>query len=425
MSSTKSRSNLYEKLSKQTRTAKAAARLLRNMSSVAKNEALKQMAVQLLLRQEEILSANARDAERAASRGATKGFLDRLSLTPTRIQSMATGIQAIVGLSDPIGEIHDRWQLSNGTIMEKVSVPLGVIAMIYEARPNVTVDAAALAIKTGNAIVLRGSADALASNIAITDALREGLHLSQFPEDAVQLIDAIEHEAVDILVCMKESIDLVIPRGGASLISSVVEKSTVPVIETGVGNCHVYVDAEADPEMSTSITLNAKTQRPSVCNATETLLVHEQIAPAWLPQMIQLLQAHGVEIRGCDRTCQLVNGITSATESDWRTEYLDLTLAIKIVANTLEAIEHIEKYGTRHTESIVTRNAETAALFLQSVDAAAVYHNASTRLTDGFVFGFGAEIGISTQKLHARGPMGLQALTGYKYVGHGSGQIIR
>src|SRR5579859_429808 len=425
MTTVERQTTLYEQLSRQTRAAKIAARILASKSTEAKNQALEHMAEMLLLRQADILSANERDVAQAAARGSTKSFLDRLTLTPARIQTIAESVRAIVDLPDPIGKVLDRWQLHNGLMMEKRSVPLGVIAMIYEARPNVTVDAAALTLKTGNAVVLRGSADALASNRAITVALREGLRAAAFPEDAVQLVEAVEHEAVDLLVRMNETVDLVIPRGGAQLIRSVVEKSTVPVIETGVGNCHVYVDAEADEQMAWDIIVNAKTQRPSVCNAAETLLVHADIAPRWLPQAIQQLQERGVAIQGCERTRQLVQGITAAQESDWSTEYLDLILAVKVVADVHEAIEHIETYGSRHSESIITRNAETAALFLQQVDAAADYHNASTRLTDGFVFGFGAEIGISTQKLHARGPMGLQALTSYKYVGYGNGQIIQ
>jgi len=419
---------LYEQLLRQTRAAKTAARILANQSAEAKKLALAKMAEMLLLRQADILSANAGDvaqaAERRGQQGSTKSFIDRLTLTPARLQTIAESVRTIAELADPIGETLDRWQLRNGMQMEKRCVPLGVIAMIYEARPNVTVDAAALTLKTGNAVVLRGSADALASNRAITAALREGLRAAAFPEDAVQLVEAVEHEAVDLLVRMNETVDLVIPRGGAQLIRTVVEKSTVPVIETGVGNCHVYVDAEADEQMAWDITVNAKTQRPSVCNSTETLLVHEAIASRWLPQAIERLRERGVEIHGCERTRQLVPDVVAAQESDWSTEYLDLKLAVKIVDSVQEAIEHIEHYGSHHTESIVTRNEETAARFLRQVDSAAVYHNASTRLTDGFVFGFGAEIGISTQKLHARGPMGLQALTSYKYVGHGNGQLI-
>ncbi|GCE16176.1 glutamate-5-semialdehyde dehydrogenase [Tengunoibacter tsumagoiensis] len=420
-------SELYAQLFAQTRLAQHASRLLANASSDSKNAALQQMAIQLLRHESLILEANALDIEQATARGMKQNLLDRLTLTPARLQTIAAGVEAVVALPDPIGVTLASWQLSNGMQMEKRSVPLGVIVMIYEARPNVTVDAASLTIKTGNAVVLRGSSDALRTNRAITKALREALQHSHLPIDAIQLVEFTEHEAVDYLVRMNETVDLVIPRGGAGLIQSVLQKSTVPVIETGVGNCHVYVDSEADPEMATRITLNAKTQRPSVCNSTETLLVHEKIAPDWLPQMLTHLHEHGVELHGCERTRALAPqlAIIPANQDDWATEYLDLKLAVKIVADVEEAIEHITNYGTRHTESIVTRSEETAALFLQRIDATAVYHNASTRLTDGFVYGFGAEIGISTQKLHARGPMGLQALTSYKYIGYGNGQIVQ
>lgn len=424
MSLTGSAQAIQERVAAQAQAAKVAARQLALKTTGAKNAALELMAASLIKRQNEILQANAQDVNRVSAAGAAKSFIDRLTLTPARIQSIADGVCAVMALPDPIGVTQEHWQLRNGMLVERRSVPLGVIAMIYEARPNVTVDAAALALKTSNAVVLRGSADALESNRAIVAALREGLRTSEVPEEAIQLIDIVEHESVDYLIRMRDAIDLVIPRGGAKLIQAVVESSVVPVIETGVGNCHVYVDKAAQQAMATTIVVNAKTQRPSVCNAAESLLVHKDIAQQWLPQAIKALQERSVEIRGCERTCQLVPGIESASEQDWATEYLDLIMAVKIVDDVQEAIEHIARYGTRHTESIITENKETAALFLAQVDAAAVYHNASTRLTDGFVFGFGAEIGISTQKMHARGPMGLQALTSYKYVGHGSGQII-
>lgn len=424
MFSTDTAQALKERVTLQAQAAKVAARELALKTTEAKNAALELMAASLVTCQNEILQANAQDVSRASAAGAAKSFIDRLTLTPARIQSIADGVRAVMALPDPIGVTQERWQLHNGVLVERRSVPLGVIAMIYEARPNVTVDAAALALKTSNAVVLRGSADALESNRAIVAALRESLRTSEVSPEAIQLIESAEHASVEYLIRMRDAIDLVIPRGGARLIQTVVESSVVPVIETGVGNCHVYVDAAAQPEMATKITINAKTQRPSVCNAAETLLVHKDIAPQWLPQAITALQERGVEIRGCARTRQLVFDIESASEQDWETEYLELIMAVKIVDDVQEAIAHIARYGTRHTESILTENEETAALFLAQVDAAVVYHNASTRLTDGFVFGFGAEIGISTQKMHARGPMGLQALTSYKYVGHGSGQVI-
>lgn len=415
---------LKEQVATQAQAAKIAARELARKTSEEKNAALELMAASLVASQHEILQANAQDVSRVSATGAAKSFIDRLTLTPARIQSIADGVRAVMALPDPIGVTQERWQLRNGVLVERRSVPLGVIAMIYEARPNVTVDAATLALKTSNAVVLRGSADALESNRAIVAALREGLRASEVSAEAIQLIESVEHESVEYLIRMRDAIDLVIPRGGARLIQVVVESSVVPVIETGVGNCHVYVDVDAQPEMATKIVINAKTQRPSVCNAAETLLIHTDVAPQWLPQALKALQERGVEIRGCARTCQLVPDIESASEQDWGTEYLELIMAVKIVEDVQEAIAHIAQYGTRHTESIITENKETAALFLDQVDAAVVYHNASTRLTDGFVFGFGAEIGISTQKMHARGPMGLQALTSYKYVGHGSGQVI-
>lgn len=417
-------SSLQDKVEAKATAAKNASRVLANVSAPAKNEALRNIANALKTQQEFILAANALDVADAEKRDLTKSFIDRLTLNPARISDMAEGVETIIGLQDPIGEIIESWTLQNGIAAEKVRVPLGVIAMVYEARPNVTVDAAALAIKTGNAVVLRGSADALRTNIALVNVLQKALNNSEVPGTAIQLLDTAEHESVDILVRLNKYIDLVIPRGGAGLIRSVIEKSTVPVIETGVGNCHVYIDAESDPQMAVNIIINAKTQKPSVCNAAETLLVHEAIAQEWLPVAISELQAKGVEIRGCDRTCRIVKGIKTADESDWEDEFLDLTLAVKVVKNVAEAVDHIEKYGTKHSESIVTSNKETAKYFLEKVDAAAVYHNASTRITDGYRYGFGAEIGISTQKLHARGPMGLKELTSYKYICHGNGQIV-
>jgi glutamate-5-semialdehyde dehydrogenase len=413
----------YERIDKQLASARLAARVLATKSTEEKNKALDLMTDMLLQRQDVILTANSIDVEQAVSRNMAKSFIDRLTLTPARIQDIAQGLQSIRCQDDPVGKTLEQWQLSNGLLIEKRSVPLGVIAIIYEARPNVTADAAALALKTSNVVILRGSADALLSNRAITEALRQGLRLGDFPIDAIQLVDVVEHEAVNYLVRQKDWLDLVIPRGGPALIRAVVEQSLVPIIETGIGNCHIYVDYSADLEMATNLILNAKMQRPSVCNAVETLLVHEAIAPQWFPTILPLLRGHGVEIRGCEKTQAMFPDILHAQESDWSTEFLDLILAVKVVPGLQDAIEHIEKYGTRHTETIVTKDRYSAEQFQKQVDAAAVFHNASSRLTDGFVFGFGAEIGISTQKLHARGPVGLKDLTSYKYIGHGHGQI--
>ncbi|MFC4766693.1 glutamate-5-semialdehyde dehydrogenase [Effusibacillus consociatus] len=417
---------LKETVLAKAQAAKKAARVLGVMPADDKNKALLAMAESLWKNRESIFAANAEDVREARENGIPETRIDRLVLTEKRLQDMMEGLRQIVELADPVGETLETIERPNGLLIEKVRVPFGVIAMIYESRPNVTVDAAGLALKTGNAVVLRGGKEALRSNIALVDAMREGLAGSRIPLEAVQLIDRTERESVDILIRAKDVVDLVIPRGGAGLIQRVIENALVPVIETGVGNCHVYVDEAADFDKATRIVLNAKTQRPSVCNAMETLLVHEQ-AGKWLPGIVYALQERGVEVRGCRKTQEILGetqclDISFATEEDYATEYLDLILAIKVVSKVEEAIEHIERYGTRHSEAIVTENQAAAEKFLAEVDAAAVYHNASTRFTDGFEFGFGAEIGISTQKLHARGPMGLRELTSYKYIIRGTGQ---
>ena len=374
---------------------------------------------------EAVLAANAEDVRAAREAGTPEPQVDRLALTTARIEAMARACEEIAELPDPLGRVLGGWRLAAGPRVTKVTVPFGVIAMVYESRPNVTVDAAALAVKAGSAAVLRGSASALRSNRALVACLRRALAAVGLPEDAVQLVDSADRSLVTELLRANGLVDLVIPRGGAGLIRHVVENATVPVIETGVGNCHVYVDAGADLEMARRIVVNGKTQRPGVCNAVETLLVHEAEAAALLPGLAAELEAAGVELRGCERTRELVPSAMPATEADWETEFLDLVLAVRVVPSIDAALEHIATYGTRHSEAIVTRSLESAERFRREVDAAAVFVNASTRFNDGYEFGFGAEIGISTQKLHARGPMGLAELVTYKYVVEGSGEVRR
>lgn len=405
------------------RKAKEAAYILAGLSTEVKDRALAAMAQALEERAEEILAANEKDMAAGRAAGLTKALLDRLLLNEARIKEMAAGLRAIIALPDPIGEVTSMWTRPNGLQIGRVRVPLGVIGIIYEARPNVTVDAAGLCLKTGNAVLLRGGSEAINSNVAITRVISQAAESQGIPAGAIQLVETTDREAVAVMLKMREYLDLLIPRGGAGLIRTVVENATVPVIETGVGNCHVYVDADADPDMATAIVVNAKTQRPGVCNAMETLLVHKDIAPAWLPVVAERLFELGVELRGCPRSRSLVPAMKEATEEDWSTEYLDLILAVKVVDSLEEAIQHINTYGTKHSEAIVTNSYPNARRFLQQVDAAAVYVNASTRFTDGYQYGFGAEIGISTQKLHARGPMGLEALTTTKFIVYGSGQV--
>jgi glutamate-5-semialdehyde dehydrogenase len=406
-----------------TTQAKIASRRLASLSDKEKNNALHQLSKALWQQRASILDANQQDIEASKKQGLSDSKLDRLCLDEPRIESMITSLNQIIELNDPVGEVIQSFTRPNGLNVEQIRVPFGVIGIIYESRPNVTVDAASLTLKTGNAVILRGGKEAIHTNIALVRAMREGLRQSQVPEDAIQIIEQTERKTIEQLIRSKSTVDLIIPRGGAGLIQYVLEHSLVPVIETGVGNCHIYVDQEANPQMALDITVNAKVQRPSVCNAIESLLVHETIAPAFLRQLLPVLQEKGVTVRGCEKTKALFPDVEEATALDFETEYLDLVLAIKIVSHIDEAIDHIAQYGTKHSEAIITENETTAKYFLTSVDAAAVYHNASTRFTDGFEFGFGAEIGISTQKLHARGPMGLQELTSYKYVIRGSGQI--
>jgi glutamate-5-semialdehyde dehydrogenase len=403
--------------------AKLAAKKLAIAGTSLKNKALLAMADALVTRQAEILQANREDMTAGQVNGLGKTLLDRLLLTPQRIEDMAAGLRQIAGLPDPIGEGLASWTRPNGLQISKIRVPLGVVGIIYEARPNVTVDAAGLCLKAGNAVILRGGSEAIRSNIAITKVLVEAVVQVGLPEEAIQLIETTDRQAVQVLLKANQFLDVLIPRGGAGLIKTVVENATVPVIETGTGNCHVFVDADADLHKAHNIVINAKCQRPGVCNAMETLLVHEKVAEEFIPPMLQALRDAGVELRGCPATQTLFAGCVLATEADWATEYLDLILAIKIVRDIDEAITHITTYSSGHSEAIVTENYSRARKFLAEVDAAAVYVNASTRFTDGFEFGFGAEIGISTQKLHARGPMGLEEITSVKYIVMGDGQI--
>jgi glutamate-5-semialdehyde dehydrogenase len=403
--------------------ARQAARMLANLNTSRKNEALLAMARALEEEKDYILAANSRDMDGGREKGLSRALLDRLLLNEQRIRDMALGLRELVALPDPAGAVTSMWTRPNGLQIGRVRVPLGVIGIIYEARPNVTVDAAGLCLKTGNAVILRGGSEAFHSNLALTAVISRAATAAGAPDGAIQLIETTDREAVNLLLRANEYLDVLIPRGGAGLIRTVVEHATVPVIETGVGNCHVYVDSDADLAMAGSIVINAKTQRPGVCNAMETLLVHEKVAPVFLPSLAAALKEKGVVLKGCPRTRELVPEAEAASEDDWYTEYLDLILAIRVVNSMEAALEHIHTYGTKHSEAIVTANYQKAREFLARVDAAAVYVNASTRFTDGYEFGFGAEIGISTQKLHARGPMGPEQLTTFKYIIFGSGQI--
>jgi glutamate-5-semialdehyde dehydrogenase len=403
--------------------AKKAATFLRTASTAAKDKVLLKAADLLLEKQKEILRANALDLEEARKNNIKGAFLERLVLDEKRIAGMAEGLQEVAALHDPVGEVISMVRRPNGLMIGKQRVPIGVIGIIYESRPNVTVDAFGLCLKTGNASLLRGGKEAKHSNQAIRALLQEALETSGFPAEAVQVVEDTTRESARAMMRLNQYLDLLIPRGGAGLIRSVVENSSVPVIETGVGNCHVYVDADADLAKAVAITVNAKTHRPGVCNAAESLLVHKEIADTFLPQVCRALEEKGVEIRGDHTVRRLWPSAKEATEEDWATEYLDLILAVRTVETLDEAIEHIATYGTGHSESIVTENYTHAQAFLNRIDAAAVYVNASTRFTDGYEFGFGAEIGISTQKLHARGPMGLTELTTTKYIIYGNGQI--
>jgi glutamate-5-semialdehyde dehydrogenase len=402
--------------------AKATAPALAVLSSAQKDKLLATIADYLIAGTKEICAENAVDLENGIQKGLSKALIDRLTLNPQRIEAMAEGLRVLIKLEDPIGRVDGMWRRPNGLEIGRERVPLGVIGIIYEARPNVTVDAAGLCLKAGNAVILKGGSEALHSNKVLAKIMRKALADLDLPEDALQLIERTEREAATALMRLNQYLDVLIPRGGAGLIRTVVEQSTVPVIETGVGNCHTYIDSEADLEMARKIAFNAKVHRPGVCNAMETLLVNQEVAAKILPLLASDYQRAGVELRGCERTLKIITA-KPATEEDWYTEFLDLILAVKVVDGLDEALAHIRQYGTKHSECIVTNNYQKSRRFLAEVDAAAVYVNASTRFTDGFEFGFGAEIGISTQKLHARGPMGLEALTSIKYIIYGEGQV--
>jgi glutamate-5-semialdehyde dehydrogenase len=403
--------------------AKAASVEMAKLSAETKNTALCIMANALEASTDKILAANKVDVEAAKAKGLKTALLDRLALDQRKIQAMARGLREVSALADPIGTIISSWTRPNGLIISQVRVPLGVVGIIYESRPDVTSDAAGICIKSGNAVILRGGSDALNSNVAIGKVLRDALAGTNVPVDAVQVVNSPERSVAEELMRMREYIDVLIPRGGADLIKTVVEKSRIPVIETGTGNCHIYVEEDADLDKATPIVINAKCQRPGTCNAAEKLLVHSKIAQRYLPIVISALRKEGVEVRGCEETRKIVPDVKPATEQDWSTEYLDLIMGVKVVKDLDEAIRHINKYGTKHSDSILTTDFDKAMRFIREVDSAAVYWNASTRFTDGNQFGLGAEIGISTQKLHARGPMGVQHLTTTKYVVLGSGQI--
>ena len=403
--------------------AKEASYELGIASAGQKNQALTFMAEELVKAKDEIIKANEIDRQNAIKKGITEALLDRLSLDDSRIEAMAQGLLDIVKLQDPVGEVTNMWQMPNGLQIGQKRVPIGVLGIIYESRPNVTSDAAGLCLKSGNAVILRGASDAINSNKAVAKALVAGIKRSGLPQDCVQLLEDTSRETAREMMRLNDYIDVLIPRGGAGLIKSVVQNATVPVIETGTGNCHIFVDETADLEMAKAIVLNAKVQRPGVCNAAEKLLVHESIANEFLPTIVKALRENGVEVRGCDKAQAIVDDIKVIEEPEWHQEYLDLIIAVKVVKDVDEAIKHINKYNTGHSESIVTESYKNSQKFLQRVDAAAVYVNASTRFTDGGEFGFGGEIGISTQKLHARGPMGLKELTTSKYIIFGDGQI--
>lgn len=405
------------------RQAKQAEPILRTLHTMEKDRALRQVAEDLLEKQDEILAANEIDVKAGREVGLSEGLLDRLALDPERIAAMAEGLRQLADLDDPIGEISAMKERPNGLLIGQKRVPLGVVGIIYEARPNVTADAFGLCFKTSNAVILKGGSVAIHSNRAIVECIRSSLAKCQITPDAIQFIDDTSREITTEFMKLNEYVDVLIPRGGAGLIQSVVHNSTIPVIETGTGNCHIYVDESADLEMAAAIVVNAKTQRVGVCNACESLLVHAKVKNDLLPVLAELLKEKNVLIHGDGRTMELIPGAVEATEEDWGQEYLDYEISIKVVDSLDEAIEHINRYNTKHSEAIVTNRYDHAQRFLNEVDAAAVYVNASTRFTDGFEFGYGAEIGISTQKLHVRGPMGLLALTTTKYIIYGNGQI--
>lgn len=403
--------------------AKDAAMALAGISAQTKIDALEAIAQALIEHTDEILTANAKDIAAAQDNGISKAMTDRLRLTKERIEGMAEGVRQVNALSDPIGEVVKMWKRPNGLLIGQKRVPMGVIAIIFEARPNVTVDAAALCLKTSNACILRGGKEAINSNVTLMKIMQDAAYAAGIPEGTLNIVEDTSRETSTELMRMNGYVDMLIPRGGKGLIKSVVENATVPVVETAAGNCHVYVDGDADLDMALKIVLNAKVQRPSVCNAAETLLVDKKIADKFIPLVFDALKEKNVEIRADKATKAIYSDVNDADEEDYYTEYNDYIMAVKIVDGVDEAIKHINKYNTKHSEAIVTNSYSNSQKFLNEVDAAAVYVNASTRFTDGFEFGFGAEIGISTQKMHARGPMGLEALTSIKYIIYGDGQI--
>ncbi len=405
------------------KAARSAARFVANTPTDTKNRILCLAAERIQARTPELLTANGHDLADAKKAGLSGALLDRLTLNESRIAAMAQGIREIAALPDPVGETISTWLRPNGLQIAQVRIPLGVVGIIYESRPNVTADAAALCLKSGNSVVLKGGSEAFHTNWAIADVLSGAVREQGLPAAAIQLVPTRDREAVQVLLKQSQFIDVIVPRGGESLIRAITESSSIPVVQHYAGICHTYVDEYADPSMAESICFNAKVQRPGVCNAMETMLVHHAIAPRFLPGMARQLREAGVELRGCPRTQALIEGIKPATEDDWRTEYLDLILSIKVVDSLDEAITFINTYGTGHSDAIITNHYGNARRFQKEVDSAAVYVNASTRFTDGYEFGFGAEVGISTNRLHARGPMGLRELTTYKYVISGNGQV--
>ncbi len=404
-------SELFEKAQR----VREAWEILKMCCAQEKNEAILKIAETLDAERKAILEANQRDVEAAKERGVKASLVDRLLLNEKRIDSMIESCEVVVKLKDPVGEIIDSWVREDGLRISRIRVPIGPIGVVYESRPNVTVETSVLAIKSGNSILLRGGSDAIRSNKAIVSAMKKALRESKIPESSVEFIESSDRTLVGKMIKLEDYLSLIVPRGGYQLINYVRKNATVPVLETGVGNCHIYVDESADLEKAIPVIVNAKVQRPGTCNAVEKLLVHEKIANIFLAKVVKALQEHGVEVRGCERVRKIVN-VKPATASDWETEYLDLIIAVKVVRDVNEAIEHVKRYSTGHSEAIITESYSNARKFVDSVDAAAVYVNASTRFTDGGQFGFGAEIGISTQRLHARGPVGLRELTTYKYV---------
>lgn len=410
-------SELLEKASK----LKKAAKQLGMLSAEEKNNALLMMADHLLTEKEWLITENAKDIEAGKENGFSASLLDRLMLTEERIEQIVDGVRQLIDLKDPIGEIIEAWDRPNGLQIEMIRVPLGVVGMVYEARPNVTVDAGSLCLKAGNAVLLRGSSSAIHSNKALVHVMRKALAETAIPVDAVQLLEDTSRETASEMFKLNQYLDVLIPRGGAGLIQSVIQNATVPVLETGVGNCHVFIDETANETMAIDIAINAKLHRPSVCNAAETVIIHKKWPFA--SELLSSLHDHGVELRGDEELTSAYSFVKQATEEDWCSEFLAPILAVKLVSDVKEAIDHIDQYGTKHSEAIISENPENVGLFFQAVDAAVLYHNASTRFTDGEQFGYGAEIGISTQKLHARGPMGLRALTTTKAIVRGTGQI--